>query len=205
MPPFLRPRFWDREPDRPGSLDVSPAVSPTAAMLMDARRVSFLLRTASHLLFAVGFLWPALTMPMLVRLFAAYLFLDGVLALAPGGGSWRDRRVWPLVLGGMLGVVAAIVVYGWPEPGFAILVPLAASWAVAVGASYTTACLTLREADPDHLLLLNGIVSLLFGRALLSQLAGDLVVLSSWMGLYALAMGVVTLKLSVKQYRLLSW
>ena len=162
------------------------------------------MRSLAHVLFAVAFFWPALSLSMLTRLFAGYLFIDGVLAVAPGGLTRRDRVVWPLAAGGLAGIAIAAVIYCGPGLGFAGLVTSAAAWAIAVGIAYGLAAVTLREADRDHLLLLGSIASLLFARALLSGTASDPVVLSTWMGLYALTMGVVTLNLALKQYRL-SW
>lgn len=198
---LLRIRDRLREAPRPDAAEL-PEELLSPAELVAQRRLAFLLRSPAHFLFAVAFLWPALSFAMLTWLFAAYLFVDAALALAPGGLGIGTRPLWPLFAGGLASLGTAIAAYGWPDPSFSTLVMLAAIWAMAVGAAYGAACFTLREADPDHLLLLSSIASLLFGRALLSHRATDLVVLSTWMGLYALTMGVVTLNFAVKQYRL---
>jgi uncharacterized membrane protein HdeD (DUF308 family) len=178
----------------------SPA--PSAAALLGERRISLALRSGAALLFGLAFLWPTLSEAMLFRLFAAYAIADGILALAPGG--WAHRRVWPLLIGGCIDIAAAAAVYGWPGMTLTGLTNLAAIWAVAIAASFAAACWTLREADDEYLLLLSGIASLIFGRALMSQLAGgDVVVLSAWTGLYALTMAVLFLKLTLKHYRLM--
>lgn len=200
---FLRIRERLREVPRANPADtLEPPPSP--AVLVAERRLSFMLRSVAQLLFAIGFFWPTLSYPMLVRLFAAYVFVDGVVALAPGGIGFRSRRVWPLLAGGAVSIATAILTYGWPGLSFPMLVTATAVWAIATGVCYAASCVSLRRGDPDHLLLLGSIASFLFGRALLSHRAADLVVLSTWMGLYALTIGIITLNLSVKQYRL-SW
>jgi hypothetical protein len=49
--------------------------------------------------------------------------------------------------------------------------------------------------------LLSGIAIGLFGRALMSHAAGDVVVLSTWLGLYALTSGILLFKLTLQRYR----
>jgi len=66
------------------------------------------------------------------------------------------------------------------------------------GAFFIVAGISLREADDEYLLLLSGIVALVFARALLSHLAGDAIVFSTWIGLYVLTLGVVLLRLTLR-------
>jgi len=155
------------------------------------------------MLFAIAFLWPTLTQDDLAPLFAAYAFVDGALALSPGGWRLPYRRVWPLLIGGGVDIMAAIGAYVLPEMTLSVLVNLVMTWAVAFGGLLSIASFTLREADDEYLLLLCGIAALAFGRALLSQLAGDAIVFSTWTGLYALIFGIVMLKLTLKQYQVL--
>ncbi|HEX3864255.1 MAG TPA: DUF308 domain-containing protein [Stellaceae bacterium] len=168
---------------------------------MAGRQVSFALRSAAAILFAIVFVWPDLPSSLLVRLFAAYTFTDGVLILASGGWSRSHGLAWPLLLGGCLDIAIAGTVYIWPDLTLPMLADAAAIWAIAAAASLVAACIALREADTDHLLLAGAIVSLTFGRALLSGLATDGVVLSTWLGLYALTIGIVMLKLTLKHSR----
>jgi uncharacterized membrane protein HdeD (DUF308 family) len=77
------------------------------------------------------------------------------------------------------------------------LVNLLRIWAIALAITFTLACATLRQADGDYLLLLSGIASGLFARALLSSTAADTVVISTWMGLYGLTLGILFLKLAL--------
>ncbi len=174
--------------------------SPTAAEIVADRGLSLAFRSAAAFVFATAFLWPTINDAMLFRLFAAYAFVDGVLALAPGGWELSYRRAWPLLIGGCVNLVGSGIAYAWPGMNVPMLADVTAIWAVAIGGTFAIACFTLREADPDCLLLLGGIASLVFGRALMSQLAGDVIVLSTWMGLYALTMGVLLLKLTLRRY-----
>ena len=84
------------------------------------------------------------------------------------------------------------------------LVNLLTAWAFALGTTFTVAAATLRGADPDCLLLLSGIASGLFARALLTYTAADIVVISTWTGLYGITIGILFLKLTLQQYQLVA-
>ena len=160
-----------------------------------------MLRSAAALLFAIAFFWPTLGERGLIDLFAAYVFVDAALTLSPGGWDFRARAVWPLLAVGCCDLAAAAAAYAWPGmtlPGFAVLVGL---WSVALAASFAIAGASLRAADPGHLLLLSGIAAGLFGRALLSHTGADAVVLSTWIGLYALTSGILLFRLVLRRYR----
>ena len=169
--------------------------------LLDERRLSFALRSGASLLFACAFFWPTLTFPMMVQLFAAYAFVEGILTVAPGGWSLAQRAVWPLLAGGCVNIAASAAAYLLPVSGWFDFGNLLAVWAIALAASRTIGCATMREADPGYLLLLSGIAAGFFARALLSPATGDVVVLSTWIGLYALTVGIVLFKLTLQRYR----
>jgi uncharacterized membrane protein HdeD (DUF308 family) len=121
--------------------------------------------------------------------------------LSTGGWGLAQRLVWPLLIAGCADIVAAAAAYVWPGLTFNGFDNLLAAWAVAMAVGFAVSCATLREADPDYLFLLSGIAAGLFGRALLSHTAGDVVVLSTWLGFYALASGILLFKLALQRFR----
>lgn len=171
-----------------------------AIQLYAERRLSLALRSGAAVLFAIAFFWPTITETGLVPLFAAYAFVDGALALAPDRWRLAQRPAWPLLLGGAIDMAVAGFVYFWPGMTLPLLIAAATLWATGSGATLSLACATLREADRDHLFLLAGIAALALGRALLSHPAIGAVVLSTWLGLYALTFGIVLLKLVLPQH-----
>ena len=175
--------------------------SGMAVMPFAEHRLSLTLRSGLAVLFAVAFFWPTVSGIWLARLFAAYAFTDGALALAPAGWRLARCRAWPLLIGGVIDLAAAGFIYFWPGMTVPLLIPAAAIWAVATGAMMTLACVTLREIDDGCLFLLGGIAALVFGRALLSHSEIGVVVLSTWMGLYTLTIGIVLFKLVLPHYR----
>jgi uncharacterized membrane protein HdeD (DUF308 family) len=168
--------------------------------LLEERRLCFALRSGAGILFAIAFLWPAIGDAALVRLFAAYAFFDGILMLSSGGWSPRSRSVWPLLLGGCADVMAGVAAYAWPGMTLLGLVNLMAIWAIVLGIGFAAGWAALRQADGNYLLL-SGIAAGLFGQALLSYTGGDVVVIATWTGLYALTLGILLFKLSLQLYR----
>jgi uncharacterized membrane protein HdeD (DUF308 family) len=179
-----------------------PQSSMSAIGVLQSRRLSLALRSLAALCFGIGFVWPTLTPTVLVWLFAGYAFIDGVLAVSAGGWALATRRSWPLLIGGCCSIAGAAVAYVWPETTLLSLENIAAGWAVFIGASFLAAYAVLREADSKHLFFLCALAALVFGRALLTQLAGDVVILSTWLALYTLTLSVLFLKLTLQHYEL---
>ena len=173
-----------------------------AISLLHERRSPLALRSGAAVLFAIACFWPTITDAMLIKLFAAYAFVDGILTLSSGGWRLSCRSVWPLLIGGCVDLSAAVAAYAWSGATLLDLVNLMTIWAIALGTTFTIACATLRQADSDYLLLLSGIASGLFARALLSYTAADIVVISTWTGLYGLTLGILHLKLALQRYQL---
>ena len=96
------------------AVDCETAPAAGANALLDQRRLSLALRSGASILFAVAFFWPTLTFATLVRLFAAYAFVDGILTLSPGGWSPRTRWVWPLLPRRRCRYCRGAVAYVWP-------------------------------------------------------------------------------------------
>jgi uncharacterized membrane protein HdeD (DUF308 family) len=171
-----------------------------AAELMRDLRLSLALRTAAAFLFGTAFLWPNLSGGATIRLFAAYTFVDGILALSPGGWGAAFRLGWPLLVGGVIDLAGSGVAYVWPEMTLPALSDITAGWAIASAFAFLVASATLHRSDRGQLFLLCAIASMILGRALLSPVTLDAIVLSTWLGIYAMTIWVLLLKLTLKQY-----
>jgi len=178
-------------------------MQPASELLQD-RRLSLALRTAAAFLFGTAFLWPDLGEAATIRLFAAYTFIDGILALSPGGWGTVFRLGWPLLIGGVIDLAGSGIAYVWPGMTLPILGDVAAIWAIASAFSFLAAYSTLHRCDRGQLFLLCAIASMVLGRALLSHVPFDAIILSTWFGIYAMAIWVLLLKMTLKQYSTLS-
>jgi hypothetical protein len=65
----------------------------------------------------LALIWPAQTLVILVLLFGAYAFLDGVFAIVTGIASIRLRRWWAVLLEGIAGVAITCRLFRpWSPP-----------------------------------------------------------------------------------------
>ena len=158
------------------------------------------LRGALAILFGiVTLVWPGATMLSLVFVFAAYAIVDGIFAIMSAVRSARRSERWGLlVLEGIVDLAAAAVAV--VSPGLTILtfVLVIAAWAIVTGVLMTVAAFRLQLDHGRWWLVLGGLVSILYGLLLIvAPLVGALV-LTWWLGAYALVFGVLLLTLGFR-------
>lgn len=152
------------------------------------------LRGAAGVSFGVlAFVWPGITLVILALFFGAYAFTDGIFALVAAYRRREGRKaVWPLVLVGVLGVLAGVGTFLWPEMTTLALLMFIAVWALFIGIFQIAAAIRLRkEIDNEWLLGASGALSVLFGLfMIMSPGAGALAVV--WMiAAYSIAFGLL--------------
>lgn len=159
-----------------------------------------LLRGIAAILFGlVTLYWPGITMLSLVTLFAAYMLVDGAFAIASAIRAARRRERWIfLVLNGIVNIAAGVVALLWPGITVLAFVMIIAASSILSGAFMIVSAFRLNTDHGRIWLLLGGLVSLAFGVLLvLAPLAGALV-LTWWIGAYALFFGCFLVILSVR-------
>ena len=148
---------------------------------------------------------PRISLFALVILWAAYAFVDGLLALVFAARGAREDRAWGwLVFEGLVGIGAAVATLVWPSITAIVLVVLIGAWAIATGVLEIGAAIELRRVVRNEwLLAFAGLLSIAFGAFVLAfPGAGALAVL--WLiGVYAIAFGIVLAALGFRLHRLL--
>jgi uncharacterized membrane protein HdeD (DUF308 family) len=142
---------------------------------------------------------PAAVMLSLALLFAAYLLVDGVLAIVAAARAAQSHERWGLLLAeGVVDLAMGILVLLFPAGAVFGFVIATAAWALVTGALMLGAAFRLHASHGRWWLGLAGVVSLLWGVLLiLAPLAGALV-LTWWLGGYAIAFGVSLLVLAFR-------
>ena len=159
------------------------------------------IRGIAAILFGIAaFLVPGITFAALVLLFGAFAFVDGIFAIAAGVRSGRRHEQWlPMILLGIVGVLAGIYTTIWPIVTALALVYVIASWAVVAGILEIIAAIRLRKKiTHEWLLALAGVASIAFGVLLFLAPASGAVVLVWWVGAYALVAGALLLALAFR-------
>jgi uncharacterized membrane protein HdeD (DUF308 family) len=158
------------------------------------------IRGALGILFGlIALFLPGTTMLSLVLVFAAYAFLDGVLGIVSAVRAARENERWGyLVLEGLVDIAAAAVAVLWPGITVVAFVFVIAFWAIVTGVLELMAAFRLDFIDGRGWLVFGGIVSILYGALLIAAPMIGAVVLTWWLGAYALVFGVCLVMLAFK-------
>ena len=140
---------------------------------------------------------PGITLISLVMLFGCYAILDGIFDIvsamkAPGGH-------WPLLVEGLVGIVAGIVTFIWPGITAMFLLYLIAFWAILTGVFEIVAGIRLREIIANEMLLiLMGVISMLFGILIIIFPGAGALAIIIWIGAYAVVFGIILIVLAFR-------
>lgn len=163
------------------------------------------LRGLAAILFGLlTFIWPGISLFALIMLFGAFALVNGVLSIflavrAPKGYP----RFGSLLLGGVCGIVVAILTLIWPGLTALGLLIMIAAWAIVTGILEIIAAIKLRkEIKREWLLILAGLCSVVFGVLLMLMPGPGALVLVLWIGAYALVVGLLFIVLAFKVRRL---
>ena len=154
---------------------------------------------AGYVFGLIALVLPAVTMLSLVIVFAAYALVDGVLAIVAAVRSARRHERWGLlVLEGVVDIAVGGLAFLWPGLTILIFVLLVAAWAIVTGGLMTAAAFRLQLDHGRWWLALGGLASFVYGVLLIiAPLIGALV-LTWWLGAYALVFGVLLLILAFR-------
>ena len=142
-------------------------------------------------------LTPGLAVEVFVILFAAYMLVDGVFAIVAGIKAARNGERWGLlILEGIVDLAAGLVAVLWPAITLVALIWLIAIWAVVTGALMLAGAFSLNLDHGRWWLALGGIASIIFGILLVIEPLIGAVVLTLWIGAYAVVFGIFLLILA---------
>ena len=142
-------------------------------------------------------LTPGIAVQVFVILFAAYMFVDGVFAIISGIKAARNGERWGLlILEGVVDLAAGVIAVLWPGITLVALIWLIAVWATVTGILMLSSAFNLNLDHGRWWLALGGIASIIFGILLVIEPLIGAVVLTMWIGAYALVFGVFLLILA---------
>jgi uncharacterized membrane protein HdeD (DUF308 family) len=159
-----------------------------------------LVRGIAAILFGIAALiWPGLALVTLVLLFAAYAFVDGIFTIIFALQHRNQPRWWVTLIEGIIGVIAGIAAFLWPDMASFVLLNFIAFWAILTGIMEIILAIRLREEIQGEFWMgLGGLLSILFGvLILLFPGAGALSIV--WMiAAYAIVFGVILVILAFR-------
>ena len=164
-----------------------------------------MLRGVAAIVFGImAFVWPAMTLAVLVILFGAYVLVDGVFGLISAVRN-RDRlgRVWPEVLESVLGVVVGLLTLFSPAVTALVLLMFVAVWSILGGLLRIVLAFQIRkEITGEWILMAGGALSVVFGGLLIAMPLAGLVTLAWLIGFYAIAFGILFVVLAFRLRKL---
>lgn len=136
---------------------------------------------------------PGATVLSLLLLLGIYLIVDGVFGLVSALMAGRRDERWGLLLvESLLNLLIGIVMIAEPGISLVVFMLLFAGWAIVTGGLMIGAAMN-HKRDGKAWLIGGGLISVVFGIVLaLAPIIGA-VVLTWWLGLYALIFGVALL------------
>ena len=194
-------------PNSPGS---GPATTPSGIPLVGVARLDAMsaalarnwwlvaLRGVIAILFgAVAFIAPGAFVLSLVLFFAAYMLADGIIAIVGAVRAAQRHERWGfLLLEGVVDIVVGVAAVLVPAAAVWAFVLLLAAWALVTGGLMIAAAFRLHLHYGRWWLVLGGVVSILFGLALLINPGMSALVLTWWIGSYTFAFGILLLILA---------
>ena len=150
----------------------------------------------------IALLMPGVTMAALVLWFAAYMLVDGIFAIVSGVRAMTRHERWgALIFEGIIDLIAGAIAIVMPIATILAFVYLNAAWAIVTGVLALVAVFRLNQAHGKWLLALAGIFSVLWGVLIaIAPIAGALV-MTWWLGAYAIVFGVALLALGFRLKR----
>jgi uncharacterized membrane protein HdeD (DUF308 family) len=144
--------------------------------------------------------WPDFAWLVLVGLFAGFALLDGALAISAAVvGHEHGRRWWALVLEGIIGIAAGVLTLVWPGVTELLLLYFIGFWAILTGVMELVVAVRMRrDVEGEWALGLAGVLSLVFGSAIVAfPDAGALAV--AWLiAGYAILFGLLMLAVAFR-------
>jgi uncharacterized membrane protein HdeD (DUF308 family) len=161
----------------------------------------FTLRGILAIVFGLlALIFPGPTMLSLVILFSAYMLVDGIFGIISAVRAIRRKedRWGLLIFEGLIDIAVGILAFLWPGITVLAFVLLVGAWAIVTGALMTVAGFRLNVSHGRWWLALSGVLSLAFGTLLVITPLIGAIVLTWWIGAYALAFGVALVIFSFK-------
>jgi uncharacterized membrane protein HdeD (DUF308 family) len=158
------------------------------------------LRGVCAILFGiVALVVPGAVLVTLALFFAAYLLVDGLLAIIAAVRAAQRHERWGMLLAeGLVDIVVGVVAFLFPVSAVVAFVFMTAAWALLTGILLIVAAFKLDRQHGRAWMALSGVISVLFGIALVVAPLVGAVVLTWWFAGYAIAFGALLLVLAFK-------
>ena len=142
---------------------------------------------------------PGATILTLVLFFSAYMLVDGIFGIVAAVRAASNHQRWGLlVLEGVLNIAVGVIAFIWPGLTAVTFVLLIAAWAIVTGVLEIVAAVRLHPEYGRWWLILSGVASVIFGVLLVVAPLAGVIVVTWWIGAFALIFGIMLLVLAFR-------
>lgn len=133
-----------------------------------------------------------------------YMLIDGFALLISGlGDQPPGQSRWPLIIVGILSLVAGFFILSNPALAFVTLTYVIAAWAVIGGILTVISAIRLREEiDNEWWLVISGVLAVIFGVLVFTGGASGVVIgglaIATVFGIFAILVGVLSIVLAFR-------
>jgi uncharacterized membrane protein HdeD (DUF308 family) len=147
----------------------------------------------------VALVFPGATILSLILLFSAYMLVDGLFSLyaAIRAGLKHERRGM-LLLQGLASIATGAIAFLWPGITVLAFILLIAAWSIVSGSLMLGAAFRIGQDHGRWWLALGGFASLAYGILMIMAPLIGAIVLTWWIGAWALVFGVALIVLAFK-------
>ena len=112
----------------------------------------------------LAFVWPSMTLTILMIFFGAFVLVDGIFTTIVSVRSRKDYKHWGLMLmGGLAGIVVGVLIFFGPLFMALVMFYLIAAWFLVTGIIRIVTAIKARKETAMGLSLTLGILSVCFG------------------------------------------
>ncbi|MDA8252655.1 MAG: DUF308 domain-containing protein [Rhodospirillales bacterium] len=185
----------------------SPRIAPDLPLLRSAALArnwwAMLIRGIAAVAFGIiAFLLPVQAVTVLALLFGVYLLVDGVFVIVAAIAAATHHTRWGLLLlEGAIDIVVGLLALAAPGAVILGVVWVTAGWAIVTGGLMLAAAFRLHGGHGNWLLGLGGLVSIVWGVLLWLWPLFGAIVLTIWLGAYAVIFGAALIAFALRLRR----
>jgi uncharacterized membrane protein HdeD (DUF308 family) len=129
-----------------------------------------------------------------------YMLIDGMVMLFSGFGDQPPGQSrWPLILIGVLGLLAGLLILWNPELGGITLTYVIAIWAIVTGILTIISAIQVRQdIDNEWWLILAGVLAIIFGILVFQNVLAGFLTIAWVFGIFAILVGILSIVLSFR-------
>jgi len=184
---------------RPGGAAFGERALAAGGLAFELAKKWWVLLLRGILLIIIGLL--AFVSPLVwVTFVGIYMLIDGVTMLMSGFSDQpAGQSRWPLVILGVLGLLAGLLILWNPTLGAITLTTIIAAWAIVGGILTIISALRLREEiDNEWWLVLSGILAIVFGVLVFTNVLAGILTIAWTFGVFAVVVGILSIVLALR-------